>query len=204
VRGVRYNQQKVILDLCGGTGAWSEPYRNAGYDVRLITLPTGNVLTYSPPENVYGILAAPPCTEFSLAKNYGRDLREGLETVQACLNIIWEARLTSEVFRFWALENPVGFLRQFLGAPVLTFDPLDYGDPWTKRTDLWGWFKQPKRKPVKADPKMVRRAHSSGVHSLPAGYTVPAGKRHPAKEAQAARRAMTPAGFAKAFKLANP
>jgi len=30
---------KIILDLCGGTGAWSAPYKEAGYDVRVITLP---------------------------------------------------------------------------------------------------------------------------------------------------------------------
>ena len=29
---------KIILDLCGGTGAWSEPYKEAGYDVKVITL----------------------------------------------------------------------------------------------------------------------------------------------------------------------
>ena len=26
----------VILDLCGGTGSWSRPYRDAGYDVRIV------------------------------------------------------------------------------------------------------------------------------------------------------------------------
>lgn len=30
---------KLILDLCGGTGSWSKPYRNAGYEVKVITLP---------------------------------------------------------------------------------------------------------------------------------------------------------------------
>ena len=30
---------KIILDLCGGTGSWSKPYKDAGYDVRVITLP---------------------------------------------------------------------------------------------------------------------------------------------------------------------
>lgn len=30
---------KIILDLCGGTGSWSKPYRDAGYDVKIITLP---------------------------------------------------------------------------------------------------------------------------------------------------------------------
>lgn len=34
---------KIILDLCGGTGSWSKPYRDAGYDVRVITLPRYNL-----------------------------------------------------------------------------------------------------------------------------------------------------------------
>ena len=37
------NSHKIILDLCGGTGAWSKPYANAGYDVRVITLPDYDV-----------------------------------------------------------------------------------------------------------------------------------------------------------------
>ena len=84
--------KKIILDLCGGTGSWSRPYKETGYDVRLITLPDNDVRTYIPPKNVYGILAAPPCTMFSLARTRAkkeRDLREGMETVRACLNIIW-------------------------------------------------------------------------------------------------------------------
>lgn len=50
----------IVLDLCGGSGSWSKPFREAGYDVRLITLPDYDVLTYEPPDNVWGILAAPP------------------------------------------------------------------------------------------------------------------------------------------------
>lgn len=85
------NTDKIILDLCGGTGSWSLPYKEAGYDVRVITLPEYDVRTYQPPENVYGILAAPPCTEFSLAKNGSHRQRrfdDGLEIVEACLRII--------------------------------------------------------------------------------------------------------------------
>ncbi len=63
-----FDQTKIILDLCGGSGAWSAPYAEAGYDVRLVTLPQ-DVRLYQPPENIYGILAAPPCTVFSLAGN---------------------------------------------------------------------------------------------------------------------------------------
>ena len=56
----RTGKPKIILDLCGGSGSWSRAYVAAGYDVRNITLPAYDVLTYEPPENVYGILAAPP------------------------------------------------------------------------------------------------------------------------------------------------
>ena len=41
---------KIILDLCGGTGEWSKPYREAGYDVRIITTPEFDVTTYHPPD----------------------------------------------------------------------------------------------------------------------------------------------------------
>ncbi len=46
------NSGKIILDLCGGTGSWSRFYKEAGYDVRVITLREYNVTTYQPPENV--------------------------------------------------------------------------------------------------------------------------------------------------------
>ena len=36
-------EQRIILDLCGGSGSWARPYKQAGYDVRLITLPTYDV-----------------------------------------------------------------------------------------------------------------------------------------------------------------
>ena len=36
-------KNKIILDLCGGTGAWSKPYKEDGYNVRNITLPDYDV-----------------------------------------------------------------------------------------------------------------------------------------------------------------
>ena len=138
---------KIILDLCGGTGAWSKPYKEAGYDVRVITLPDNDVRLYEPPKNVYGILAAPPCTEFSFAKhyhgkgNYKHDFVAGLSFVDACLRIIIISKP-----KFWVLENPKGYLRRWLGKPALTFDPYEYGDPYKKKTDLWGCFSLPEKK----------------------------------------------------------
>ena len=133
------NNKKIILDLCGGTGSWSKPYKDAGYDVRVITLPEYDVLTYIPPKNVYGILAAPPCTMFSMARTNAktpRDLEGAMSTVYHCLRIIWEAQYKGKRLKFWALENPKGRLRWFLGRPVLSFNPYDFGDAYKKPTDI--------------------------------------------------------------------
>ncbi|MVB11151.1 hypothetical protein CAFE_18560 [Caprobacter fermentans] len=201
------NSGKIILDLCGGTGAWSKPYRDAGYDVRLVTLPDNDVLTYDPPADVYGILAAPPCTEFSVAKNGSRrkrDLALGMETVRACQEIIWKCQ-TQGKLTFWAMENPRGLLRRFMGKPAMTFDPWQYGDGWTKKTDLWGYFNPPKPT-VTVQPEGLTRRYANDKSNafcwttcndrVPDWYTGP-------KLDRAGRRAITPPGFAKAFYRAN-
>ena len=168
------NSKKIILDLCGGTGAWSKPYREAGYDVRNITLPTYNVLHYIDimPKNVYGILAAPPCTMFSFARTNAkkpRNLIEGMDIVYACLNIIWQCQFRTESdqqkypsLKFWALENPYyGMLRWFLGKPAFVFDPYELGDNYKKRTALWGYFKEPKKNPVKMTKEMIEKCKTN-------------------------------------------
>jgi hypothetical protein len=61
-----------ILDLCGGTGAWSKPYADAGYDVEVVDpLRDGRDvrLFQRVSADIHGILAAPPCTVFSYARN---------------------------------------------------------------------------------------------------------------------------------------
>ena len=37
------NETKIVLDLCGGSGSWARPFKEAGYDVRLLTLPMYDV-----------------------------------------------------------------------------------------------------------------------------------------------------------------
>jgi site-specific DNA-cytosine methylase len=205
------NSDKIILDLCGGTGAWSKPYKEAGYDVRIITLPhhdvTEYILGYSGIKfknmdwveyrDVYGILAAPPCTMFSLARttaNTPRNFKEGMEIVYACLEIIWNCRYENKL-KFWALENPMGYLRQFLGKPIFTFDPCDFGDPYTKKTDLWGYYNIPKKTPVVLTEEQ-KYLCSINNRKLPIISNITGNK-------QAARRAITPPKFAKAFYKAN-
>ena len=199
------NSSKIILDLCGGTGAWSRPYKQAGYDVRLITLPNNDVRTYEPPENVYGILAAPPCTEFSLAKNGSptpRNLESGLEIVRACLKIIWGCQLQQKL-KFWAMENPVGLLRQFIGRPKFTFRQWEFGDMAVKPTDIWGYFNEP-RKSVHEMPEGITKRYSSGkVSTFAWAAPKPPEWLNASNLTRADLRAITPPGFAKAFWRAN-
>jgi hypothetical protein len=198
---------KIILDLCGGTGSWSRPYKEAGYDVRLITLPEFDARNYKPPKNVYGILAAPPCTEFSVAKNGShrkRDFEDGMNIVIACLNIIWKCRYQNKL-AFWALENPTGYLRQFIGIPNYTFFQWYFGDLGIKRTDLWGYFNIPQQKVYRrpSHPYFIKQYKSGKKNQFawsapkkPDWYEGPLDK--------AALRAITPPGFARAFFEANP
>jgi len=190
------NSKKTILDLCAGTGAWSKPYKEAGYDVKVITLPEYDVRTYQPPENVYGILAAPPCDQFSRAKTTGepRNLKQATEIVMACLNIIWLCQLELEkpfskktTLKFWVMENPNGMLKYFMGKPAFVFNPCDFGDPYKKETYLWGNFNEPEKHPVKP------QQGEWDIHAKTGG------KSERTKEL----RSITPQGFAKAFFDAN-
>lgn len=134
---------KIILHLCADTGSDSQPFKDAGYDVRRIGSSIG-VENYSPPSGVYGIIANPVCTEFSTARSNGRARNpdEGMTLVRECQRIIKEA---GDV-KFWVIENPArGVLRDYLGEPQYEYEPWWYGSPWTKRTALWGKFKIPQR-----------------------------------------------------------
>ncbi len=133
-------EQKTILHLCADIGSDSKPYKDAGYNVILIGKDIG-VENYTPPADVYGIIANPVCTEFSIATGFHKDrnLEKGMFLVNHCLRIIKEANP-----KFWIIENPAtGKLKDFLGKPRMTYEPWQYGSPWTKKTALWGEFNKP-------------------------------------------------------------
>jgi hypothetical protein len=178
----------TVLSLCDYTGNWSKPYRDGGYDVIQVDLGHGQDvrLFKCPTHPVRGILAAPPCTEFAgsgarwWAGKGIEPLLQGLSIVDACLRLVAVLRPV-----WWALENPVGRLKDYLGPAQFSFDPSDYGDPYTKRTQLWGRFNAPMMAKVEA-------TEGSRMHKLP-----------PSPE-RAALRSETPMGFAQAFYEANP
>ncbi len=225
---------KIILDLCGGTEAWSRPYKEAGYEVINVTLPEYDVRRcwfnklwlILPKKNddnrivnissIYGILAAPPCTMFSFARTRAkvpRNLREGMETVIACLNIIWgcQYQIKSDQQRlsplkFWALENPYfSSLSWFLGKPAFTFDPYEFGDGYKKRTALWGNFKIPIKNPKQMTTKMLElcKRNSKPLVKFDGLKTKDISPENYGKYNCQARRSITPPGFARAFFEAN-
>ncbi len=133
---------KVILHLCADTGSDSKPYKDNGYEVILVGSAIG-VENYHPPKDVYGVFANPVCVEFSIARSGGkaRNPGRGMEMVKECQRVISECNP-----QFWVIENPAtGRLKDFLGKPVMTYEPWHFGSPWTKRTALWGKFNKPKK-----------------------------------------------------------
>jgi hypothetical protein len=195
---------RTILDLCGGSGSWSAGYREArggnGQPLYLVVVvdpftpleATENLVVIKRdvcevqrselPRTIHGVLAAPPCKDFSAAgaRNWARKLISGqlegsLAVVRACLRIVEEVAPA-----WWALENPPGRLPFLIGPPAYKFQPWWFGDPWTKLTYLWGRF----------------RAPALGPLVVPAGGLT-------ARVRSPAARARTPPGFSAAFFRAN-
>lgn len=189
------SERGVVLDLCGGSGNWSAPYRELGFEVLVVDPATeledgvrADVRTWEPPRGlkVHGILAAPPCTHLAgsgarwWAGKGDAALLDALSIVDACIRLV--VRFEPE---WWALENPVGRLSRYLGAPRLVFDPWQYGHPTIKRTCLWGRFEEPIGEPVvPVDGQVVWRMGPSPERGR--------------------LRSITPEPVARAFALANP
>lgn len=147
---------------------------------------------------MHGILAAPPCTDFASAgaKPFAVKDADGrtemfVKLINKTLEIIDN---TNPVF--WCLENPVGRLNRLV--PRLAkygpryFQPYQYGDPYRKKTGLWGVFKFPAPTNI-VEPQGVRKGQPD------AWYSAVGGKSEKTKE----HRSKTSAGFAQAFFEAN-
>lgn len=131
---------KIILHLCADIGSDSH-YYDLHEDYKVIRVGSDiGVENFNPPTDVYGIIANPPCTEFSTA-GYDRDsdITKGMYLVDHCNRIIEEAEP-----KFWVMENPArGTLYKYIGKPREKYQPWEYGSPWTKHTALWGNFVMP-------------------------------------------------------------
>ena len=171
---------EVILHLCASkANSDSYVWEQCGYKVIKVTEDIG-VENFSYAGEVFGIIANPPCTEFSTARSEGkaRNPDEGMFLVEHCLRIIEECKP-----KFWVLENPArGVLSQYLGEPKYKYEPWWYGSPWTKQTSLWGNFNIPERlynkwedvpkndklyvRPSRPKPSLAF-LHKSAIHNIP-------------------------------------
>jgi len=198
---------KIILHLCCDEEIHSDsqPYIDAGYDVRLIGEKIG-VENYTPCEKIYGIIANPVCTHFSFARTNAktpRDLQKAMIMVRHCLRIIWHCQYQIDKdtqkyspLKFWILENPDAMLRWFLGKPAMIYNPYDFGDQYQKKTALWGHFKEPK----------LKELHKTNSQPLPKFDYMKSkniAPEHFGKFDRKRRRSICSPAFAKAFFEAN-
>jgi hypothetical protein len=196
----RTGKPKIIYHLCADTGSDTKYYAQNGYDVRLVGSKIG-VENVHGHENVYGIIANPVCTEFSIAMTTRpRDLEKGMFLVKECLRFIWECQYFTPsnerkgCLKFWSIENPAtGLLRYFLGKPAYEYCPSEFGANYSKRTALWGIFIPP--------PKDVL------VCSLPSNASLCNKRKTIAilnKSQGMEKNSVCYDGFAKLFYYANP
>jgi len=142
------------------------------------------------------VFAFPPCTDLAVSgarwfREKGLDkLIDALQVVEACRKICEQSEAP------WMLENPVGTLSTYWREPNYTFDPCDYGDPYTKKTCIWcgGGFVMPPKiaaGDLFAEATVVEPSLGSVMHLLPPS------------ERRGDLRSVTPMGFASAVFAAN-
>ena len=218
------NADKVIISLFDYSGAWAQPWRDAGYQVRQFDIKAGaDIITddwiwnqvdeiVASGAEVYGVLSACPCTTFAGSGARWWADRHDVESPEAVRQVFGDRAVmagaksprdynvmlyqaTRDMIAktnptgFHILENPIGRIEAVTGLPKPTarFHPHNFGNPYTKRTSLYGDF-NPDMPLANVDPvegsKM--QAKLRGTDALD-------------KE----RRSETPEGFAYAFFMAN-
>jgi len=219
------NSTRTILSLFDYTGNWAKPYAEAGYQVYTFDIKNGVDVTDLSVEwfndnynvyDVYGVMAACPCTTFTVSGNRWRKDRHDAksrhwiremwgEEAEAAVNedgdplyetphdyaveLVQQTLRTIEFFRpkFWVLENPQGRIESStdLSTWRTGFQPSNFGDPYTKRTMLWGNFN------ADLPTANVEPTEGSKMHNVPPS------------EDRAEQRSETPMGFAYSFFQAN-
>ena len=157
----------TLLSLFDYSGNWSEPYALAGWNVILwdekhtpdyfamhgdISEACTDYLYDHVFDNfgtVDGILAAPPCTHFSSSGAQYWKIKDEDGRTQKHIDYVYQVIRIIDVCKpyFYAIENPVGRLLKLIpeiGKPWY-FQPYWYGDPWSKKTGLWGKFNKPEK-----------------------------------------------------------
>jgi len=143
-----------VLDLFAGLGGFSQAFKDSDrWDVTTVDIEgrfdpdiQADVFDLRPSD--FGqdfdvVLASPPCTEFSLAASRYEKIVDGEPQTDDAADAVALAFHTLGLVRglspsYWFLENPRGYLRQFIGQPTATVTYCQYGEDYMKPTDLWG------------------------------------------------------------------
>ena len=197
---------KTILSLFDYSGNWPSYYKHPQYSVYSLDIKNGvDILDICPDDipdrQVYGILAAPPCTDFASSGAQYWNAKDIDGRTEHSMNMVSKVLELVEYFKptFWCIENPVGRLSKLfpeLGNPWY-FNPYEFAgwcenteqqekERYTKKTGLWGVFNKPEKKDLGNNP------NNNWIMKL-------GGKSERTKEL----RSMTPLGFAKAFYESN-
>ncbi len=203
---LRSNANKIVLSLFDLSGAWSQPWVDAGYQVYRYDIQSdpyfGDINNFSVEffneiyasfegQEIYAILAACPCTDFAVSGARHFEAKDKDGRTQASIELVYQTLRTIEYFNptIWAIENPVGRIEKLTGLSPwrLSFDPFHFGDTYTKKTLLWGKFN--------ADLPIapVEPVEGSKMHKKYGGKSL----------ATKNARSVTPIGFAYAFFMAN-
>jgi len=188
--------RKIVLSLCDLTGNMVRPWLDAGFecwivdirhapgeqhDGRLVRI-GADVRDWLPPRHEYAAaFAFPPCTHLAVSgARWFR--RKGLQALSEAIDVFGACiRICEWTGAPWMVENPVSVMSTHFRKPDHTFDPCDYGDPWTKKTCLWtgGGFVMPVKHRI--EPTLGSRIHMMSPSSD-----------------RADKRGETPKGFARA------
>lgn len=201
---------KTLLSLFDYTGNWARPFAEGGWNVILWDIKhTCDLYSTFKDINdacadyfyehifdnygtVDGILAALPCTDFAISGARWFKEKDTNGSTQKSIELAYQTLRIIDLCMpdFWALEQPVSRLHNLvpeMGKPIMYFNPCDFGDPYTKKTALYGNFNT-NLKFNKVEPTEGSKMHSK--------Y---GGKSARTKE----MRSITPMGFARAFYEAN-
>lgn len=204
---------KTIVSLFDYTGTWSQPYKDAGYNVIQHDIQHGQDIFTDTMEaamvdsvegrTIHGLLAAVPCTDFAgsgarwwkekdctPASHHKLDCFDSQTEMSMAMVLAVLAIVEWLRPKWWCIENPIGRIHKLvpeLGKPLMYFNPTDFGHPYTKRTALYGNFN------TNLPKTPVLNLFGSEMWSKYGGKSLRT------KNA----RSVTPAGFAQAFYEAN-
>ncbi|MBY6105037.1 PLxRFG domain-containing protein [Ferrimonas balearica] len=156
------NMNKTVISLFDSTGTWSQPWADAGFnvvqfdlnilgghgwemDLNDLTIDELQAMGFEGDmDDIYGILAACPCTDFAQVgeqhkpgKRLNGDIERSIDLVS-----MTKALVGRYAPKFWAVENPNGDIQKRGRLPDwrMRFSPENFGDPYSKVTSLWGVF----------------------------------------------------------------